>query len=222
MKTDNPTVIERNVKCPFCGDEHAMLINKEDGTKTGVGLPSYGLRSFLRFLYLFILHIVLSGLRLFQITRKKDISTYIFCPNCGNSVSANAPQEIKQEAEEPKLYRIKNGKVVSGLSKGISEYTGIPVLWIRICNIFYAMTGIYFLIAACLTYKEDVEAGTIDNREFKKATRGKWLFGICKGISNYIDIPVVWIRIWACILGLCVIPLIAYIIVGIAYKKKES
>ena len=44
MKLSSPTVIERNVKCPFCGDEHAMLINKEDGMKTGVGLPaSYAL-----------------------------------------------------------------------------------------------------------------------------------------------------------------------------------
>ena len=75
MKLSSPTVIERNVKCPFCGDEHAMLINKEDGMKTGVGLPAYGLRSLLRFMYLFIFHIAISGLRLFQITRKKAVST---------------------------------------------------------------------------------------------------------------------------------------------------
>mgnify|MGYP001069047030 CR=1 FL=1 len=221
MILNSPTIIERDVKCPFCGYEHAMVINKEDKMRTGIGLPAYGLRSLLRFMYLFIFHIAISGLRLFQITQKKDICTYIFCPECGNTVSANAPEEIKQELEEPKLYRIKTNKVVTGLSKGISEFTGIPVLWIRICNILYAALGIYFLIAICIPFKEDVEAGNV-NRKFAKARKGKWLFGICKGISNYTDIPVVWIRIWACILGLSIVPVIAYIVMGIAFKREEE
>ncbi len=222
MKQTNPTVIERDVKCPFCNYEHAMLIDKEDCMKTGVGLPAYGLKSLLRFMYLFIFHIAISGLRFFQITRKKEKSTYIFCPACGNAVSANAPEEVRQEAEGPKLYRIKTNRVVTGLSKGISEFTGIPVLWIRICNIMYAAMGIYFLIAICIPYKEDVEAGITDNRKFAKARKGKWIFGICKGISNYTDIPVVWIRIWACVLGVTFIPVIAYIVMGIVFKREEE
>ena len=222
MKLNAPTVIERDVKCPFCGDEHAMLINKEDGMKTGVGLPAYGLRSFLRFIYLFFFHIAINGLRFIQITRKKDVSTYIFCPACGNMVSANAPEEIKQEAEGPKLYRIKKNKAVTGLSKGIAEFTGIPVLWIRICNVVYAATGIYFLIAMCIPYKEDIEAGIVDNRRFAKARKGKWLLGICKGIANYTDIPVVWIRIWACAWGALILPSIAYLIIGLVFKREEE
>lgn len=222
MILNNPTIIERDVKCPFCGSGQAMLICKEEKMRTGFGLPAYGLRSLLRLMYLGIFHVAISGFRLFQITRKKDICTYVFCPECGNAVSANAPEEIKQESEEPKLYRIKTNKVVTGLSKGLSEYTGIPVLWIRICNIIYAIMGIYFLIAICMPYKEDVEAGIADNRKFAKARKGKWLFGICKGISNYTDIPVVWIRLWACLVGCLVLPLIFYIIVGIAFKRKED
>lgn len=211
------TIIERDVKCPFCGDSHAMIISKEEETKTGIGLPAFGLHSLLRLLYLSIVHIAISGMRLFQITRKKSITTYIFCPACGNTVSANAPLEIRQESEEPKLYRIKKNKVVTGLSKGISEFTGIPVLWVRLCNILYAAFGMYFLIAICIPYKEDVEAGIIDERKFAKAKEGRWIFGICKGIANYTDIPVVWIRLWAVILGILVFP--AYIVFGIAYKK---
>ncbi len=222
MKLNNPTVIERNIKCPFCGDEHAMLINKEDGMKTGVGLPAYGLKSLLSFMYLNIVHIAINGLRLFQITRRKAISTYIFCPACGNAVSANAPEEIRQEAEEPKLYRIKTNKAVTGLSKGIAEFTGIPVLWVRICNILYAAMGIYFLIAICIPYKEDVEAGVVDHRKFAKAGEGKWILGICKGISNYTDIPVVWIRLLTCFFSLTVVPAIAYLVVGVAFKKVED
>ena len=222
MNCNNPTVIERDIKCPFCGNEQALLINKEDGMKTGIGLPAYGLKSLLCFLYLSFVHIAINGFRLFQITRKKDTSTYIFCPACGNTVSANAPEEIKQEAEGPKLYRIKTNKVVTGLSKGIAEYTGIPVLWIRMCNLGYAAIGIYFLIAICIPYKEDVEAGIIDNRKFAKARKGKWIFGLCKGISNYTDIPVVWIRIWTCILGILIIPVIAYLVIGIAFNRVEE
>lgn len=222
MKLNNPTVIERNVKCPFCGDEHAMLINKEDGMKTGIGLPAYGLKSLLRFMYLNIVHIAISGFRLFQITRKKAISTYIFCPACGNAASANAPEEIKQEAEEPKLYRIKTNKAVTGLSKGIAEYTGLPVLWVRICNILYAAMGIYFLIAICIPYKEDVEAGIVEHRKFAKAREGKWIFGICKGISNYTDIPVGWIRLFACIFAMYFIPVIVYIIAAVRVPFQED
>ena len=220
MILHEPTVIERNVKCPFCGYEHAMIISKEDKIKTGLGLPAYGLRSLFRLMYLGIFHIAISGFRIFQITQKKDTCTYIFCPDCGNTVSANAPEEIQQESEEPKLYRIKTNKVVTGFSKGLSEYTGIPVLWIRICNIVYAALGIYFLIAICIPYKEDVEAGIVDNRKFAKARKGKWIFGICKGVSNYTDIPVVWIRLWACLIGFLVLPVIAYIVMGIVFKRK--
>ena len=220
MKSHESTIMERDVKCPFCGDEHAIIIHKENGMKTGIGLPAYGLQAFLGFLYLNILYVALHGFRFFQITRKYDSSTYIFCPACGNSVSANAQKEIIQESEEPHLYRIKTNKVVTGLSKGIAEYTGIPVLWIRICNLFLAASGIYFLIAACLPYKEDVESGMQDNRKFAKAQGGKWLFGICKGISNYTDIPVVWIRLWACLLIVTLIVPIAYLIMGIVLKRK--
>lgn len=221
MKHGSPTVVERDVKCPYCDNPHALLINKTEGAKTGVGLPAYGLKSLLRFMYLFVFHIAISGLRLFQISRKKEDTTYIFCPTCGNSVSANAPEEIKQELEEPSLYRIKTNKVVTGLSKGIAEFTDIPVLWVRICNILYAAFGIYFLIAICIPYKEDVEEGVVDERKFSKAKDGKWLFGLCKGVSNYTDIPVVWIRIWACVLGAMVLPLIAYIVLGIVLKSEE-
>lgn len=224
MKLNNATVIERDVKCPFCGNSNAMLISKEEGSKTAVGLPSYGLRFLLRCLYLGIIQIVISGFKLFQVSRKKDISTYIFCPACGNSVSANAPECVKQELEEPKLYRIKKDKVVSGLSKGIAEYTGISVLWIRIVNILFVASGLYFSIAACIPFKEDVLSGIADNRKFAKAKKGKgkWIFGLCKGISNYIDVPVVWIRILACISAIFVIPGIAYIVFGIVIKKVEE
>lgn len=84
----------------------------------------------------------------------------------------------------------------------------------------YAALGIYFLIAICIPYKEDVEAGIVDNRKFAKARKGKWIFGICKGISNYTDIPVVWIRLWACLIGFLVLPVIAYIVMGIVFKRK--
>ncbi len=222
MKPNNPTVIERDVKCPYCDNPHAILINKEDGMKTGVGLPAYGLKSLLCFMYLFIVHIAISGLRLFQITKKKYTTSYIFCPTCGNSVSANAPEEIKEENEAPSLYRIKTNKVATGLSKGIAEYTGIPVLWIRICNILYALTGIYFFVAACIPYKEDVEEGIADQRKFAKAKNGKWIFGLCKGVANYTDIPVVWVRLLFCFYACTILPLIAYIVIGLVFKKEEE
>jgi phage shock protein PspC (stress-responsive transcriptional regulator) len=48
-----------------------------------------------------------------------------------------------------------------GYCKGIAEYTGIPVLWIRIMTVLYGLTFIgtllYFFISICIPFKEDVE-----------------------------------------------------------------
>ena len=99
MILHEPTVIERNVKCPFCGYEHAMIISKEDKIKTGLGLPAYGLRSLLRLMYLGIFHIAISGFRIFQITQKKDTCTY------GNTAQKSRRDTARSDIIRPWINR---------------------------------------------------------------------------------------------------------------------
>lgn len=221
----NSTIILKDVHCPYCGDDNAFLINEKTTSVIGLRLPAFGLKFVLSLIYLSIVHIWIYGCKLIEVTKERTYVTYGFCPKCGNSYSAGAPEEVKNESEDPKLYKVRNGKAITGLCKGISEYTGIPVLWVRIMTVLYSFTIIgaflYFLIAACIPTKEDAENGLTD-KKFYKAKDGKVIMGLCKGFSEYTDIPVVWVRILTVILGLTVIGTILYFILGAVAHTKDD
>lgn len=138
-------VILRNVHCPYCNTDEAVLINKETANKYSLQLPAFGLKFMLSVLYLGFIHIYRYGCKLIQIVKKNDNITYCFCPKCGNSYSLNAPSEIINENEDKKLYKIENGKLLKGICKGISVLTEIPLLWIRIMTAIYGIWEIFSL-----------------------------------------------------------------------------
>jgi len=212
------SIILRDIHCPYCDSENALLISEKTKSVIALRLPAFGLKFILSLIYLSFLHIWRYGYKIFEASKERFYTTYGFCPKCGNSYSAGAPEEVKAEANEPKLYRIRKGKVITGYCKGISEYTEISVLWIRIMTVLFGLTltgtFFYFLIAACIPFKEDVESGAINDKKFYKAKKGqgKVFMGVCKGISNYTEIPVAWIRILMVLLGIAVIGAIVYIV----------
>ena len=112
-----------------------------------------------------------------------------------------------------------------GMCTGISEYTGIPLLWIRIMTVFYGLTVIgailYFLIGACIPYKENAEEG-IQRGKFYRNQKGKDITGLCKGLSVYTDIPVMWVRIFAVLSIATIIGPILYFIVSAFVPVKEK
>ena len=67
---------------------------------------------------------------------------------------------VKEEVKEPKFYRVREGKAIMGFCTGVSKYTGIPLLWVRIMGVFYGITlvgiALYFLISICVPFEEDV------------------------------------------------------------------
>ena len=154
-----------------------------------------------------------------------DNVTYVFCPKCGNSYSMAPPEVIKEENNEPRLYKVREGKVVMGLCRGISEYTGISLFWIRLMTVLYGITIIgallYFLIGACTNFKDE-EAEDIANKRFYRVKKGKDVMGICKGISEYTGIPVMWVRIFMLLFGLTIIGTILYFIVALFVPVKEN
>ena len=139
MSKDEKTIIEKDIHCPYCKKEKAILINKEVSRKWSLQLSAYGLRFIFSVIYLSIIHIIRYGMKILEVVRKSDILTYCFCPECGNSYSLNPPKEISDEVADTKLYRVEQGKLLRGVCKGISVLTEIPLLWIRIVSVFYGL-----------------------------------------------------------------------------------
>ena len=218
-------IVAKDVHCPFCETDNAILLNKTTSRKLSLQLPAYGLKFVLSLLYLAFVQIWINGYKLIEAIKTIDNVTYGFCPRCGNSYSMAPPETVKKEVKEPKFYRIKDGKVVMGLCKGIAEYTGISLLWIRIMTVFYCLSVIvlllYFLIGACILYKEDADKG-VKYKKYYRIRKGKDLLGVCRGFSEYTDIPVMWVRLLTVLLGLSFVGVIAYLIICLFVPYKED
>ena len=218
-------IIAKDVHCPYCDSANAVLLNKTSSRKFAFQLPAFGLKFVLSLLYLSIIHICINGFKLFETIKTIDNVTYVFCPNCGNSYSMAPPEQIKDEVKPPKFYRIKDGKVVMGLCKGIAEYTGIALLWVRIMTVLYCLTVIglflYFLIGACILYKEDADKG-VKYKKFYRVRKGKDIFGVCRGFSDYTDIPVMWVRLLTVLFGITILGIIVYFVICLFIPYKED
>lgn len=218
-------IVLKDVHCPYCDSDNALLINKTTSKRISLQLPAYGLKFLFSLLYLSIVHMFIHGFKLIEVKKVINCITYGFCPHCGNTYSMAPPEVIKAETQEPKFCKIQNGKVVMGLCKGISEYTGISLLWIRIMTVFYAFTVIgailYFLIGACVPFKEDAEEGII-YKKFYRINKGKDIMGLCKGFSEYTGIPVMWVRLFTVLFGCTIIGIALYFIVSAFVPVKEN
>ena len=167
LHTKQNELIERDLHCPYCGKDHAVLFSRTVSRKLSYQYPAYGLKFVLSLIYLSVLHILVYGLKFFEFVTEYNDITYVFCPDCGQSYSMNPPEVVKEQTEAPKFYRIKNGKTIMGVCRGISEYTGISLAWIHILTVLYGLLGIgvivYLAIGICTEYKEDVEAAQMLN-----------------------------------------------------------
>ena len=109
------------------------------------------------------------------------------------------------------------------MSQGIAEFLDISAAWVKFMNWIIILTGIYIIIAMHIPFKEDIEQGfRTANKPFVKAVKGKWFFGICKGISNKYEISIVYLRIVFGIIAFTIIPGIIYLIYGLTCKRKEE
>lgn len=229
LNNQQDQIILRDVHCPYCDANDAFLVSEKKASVISLNFPpAYGLRFLMSCLFLGFVHIIINGFKYFEFTKKTEYIRYGFCPKCGNSYPANAPTQEIEEVNQPKLYKVRKNKAVTGLCRGISEFTGISLLWIRIVTILYFFTVIggflYFLIAACVPAKEDIESGILEEKVYRiaRAGEGKMIFGLCKGFSDYTDIPVVWVRIMMIIFGFTIIGAILYLVVGLIFSDKAK
>lgn len=224
-KSQENEIIDKGIHCPYCETDHAVLLTKTTAKKISIQYPAFGLKFVLSLLYLSIVQIMIHGYKLIEAVKKIDSVTYAFCPNCGNSYSMAPPEVIQEETKEPRFCKVKDGKVIMGMCTGISEYTGISLLWVRIMTVFYGVTVVgailYFLIGACIPYKEDIE-NEIKRKKFYRIQRGGDITGLCKGFSEYTGIPVMWVRIFAVLSIFTVICPILYFIISSFVPVKEK
>lgn len=157
---ENSNIILKDIHCPFCGSEKALLLSRTTSKKISIQLPAFGLKFILSLIFLSVLHVWINGYKLIEVVKEINNVTYGFCPECGNSYSMAPPEAIKEEVKEPKFYRVREGKAIMGFCTGVSKYTGIPLLWVRIMGVFYGITlvgiALYFLISICVPFEEDV------------------------------------------------------------------
>lgn len=222
-KNKDDSVIVKEVHCPYCNTEQAILISKTEAKKISIQLPAYGLKYVLSLLYLSILYMWIYGFKMIEAKKEVNNITYGFCPNCGNGYSMAPPETVKEEMEEPKFYKIRDG--IMGMCKGISEYTGISILWIRIMTVIYGLTVIgallYFLIGACVPFQDEMETG-VSHKRFYRVNKGKDITGLCKGFSEYTGIPVMWVRLFTLLFGVTVLGTILYFLISAFIPVKEN
>lgn len=225
MSQTKDVVILKDIHCPYCDSENALLVNRAESKKISLQLPAYGLKTVLSLIYLSPLHIWVNGYKIIEAKQEIDNVTYGFCPHCGNGYSMAPPEYVKEEIKEPRFCKVREGKVIMGMCKGISEYTGISILWVRILTFFYGLTVIgallYFLVGACVPFKDEIEDDKCDKR-FYRIRKGKDVFGLCKGFSEYSGIPVMWVRIFTLLGCISVVGGIIYIILSIILPYKED
>ena len=138
IKSNDSSIIERGIHCPFCKTKEALLMSRASNKKLSFQTPAFGLK-FLLLLMFHPLTIFLYGFKAFEINKGIRYDTYGFCPNCGNSYAASPPETTDSKVEEPKFYRNSIKSKIKGLCAGIADYTGLPTGWVRLVSTVYLL-----------------------------------------------------------------------------------
>lgn len=140
LNTENAqTIIERDVHCPYCDSDKALLISEISNKRTVLKMPDLDRKYWLSFYFTFGLYALIHGFPFIEKKRVYDYNTYGFCPHCGKTYNAGVPNSIKVEKRK-KVYCSLKDKKIFGICGGIAEYTGRNVKAIRIAMILHSFT----------------------------------------------------------------------------------
>lgn len=104
MKNNNIVVIERDMHCPFCESDSAVLISETVREKAVIGFAPIGCKNSLLLMVTCGCWALVSGVPLNDVKIDHVTHIYGFCPCCGNSYPVNKP-----EADTP-IDSIQNAK----------------------------------------------------------------------------------------------------------------
>lgn len=92
MKNNNTVIIERDVFCPYCNQNSAVLISETIKTKKTIGCAAIGCKD------AFLLYItgccwaIVCGFPLLDVKEDNTTNMYGFCPCCGNTYPVIKPE----------------------------------------------------------------------------------------------------------------------------------
>lgn len=146
------TIIERNVHCPYCKNDEALLISELAEKRSIIQWPDYGKKYLLCVIFTLGLYMIVHGFPMLEKKRTFEYNTYGFCPHCGKTYNAGTPVSVKTANKSPKVYRSLNNKIILGICGGIAEFTGLNVTLVRIIMAVYFLGFfpilIYFILGA--------------------------------------------------------------------------
>jgi phage shock protein PspC (stress-responsive transcriptional regulator) len=157
LQTDKEqNIIKYDVYCPFCQNEKAMLISGLSEKTSAIQCAAWGLDFVLRLMFTFGLCVLTRGVKFIEKTRSYKYATYGFCPCCGKTYNAGVPANADTGGyRRPKLYKSVHQKKIKGICGGIAEYTGLPVLVVRITMCLWNMGGVIFYAIAMGVLKDN-------------------------------------------------------------------
>ncbi len=92
MKNNNQVIIERDMFCPYCGGNSAVLIVETVKTKKVFGCAPIGLKDGCLLCLTGGCWMLICGLPLCDVKSETVSHLYGFCPCCGNSYPVNKPE----------------------------------------------------------------------------------------------------------------------------------
>lgn len=151
INTENAqTIIERDVHCPYCDSDKALLISELTDKRSILQMPDAGKKYWLCVIFTLGLYMLIHGFPIIEKKRIYEYTTYGFCPHCGKTYNAGVPSSKTNKSKSPKLYRSAENKMILGICGGISEFTGLSVTLVRIVMALYCISIIpaimYFVL----------------------------------------------------------------------------
>ncbi|MGN0576612.1 MAG: PspC domain-containing protein [Ruminococcus sp.] len=143
-------IIERDVHCPYCDSDKALLISEISEQRSILQMPDYGKKYWLCVIFTFGLYMLVHGFPMIEKKRVYGYTTYGFCPHCGKTYNAGVPASKVNKTKSPKLYRSLEQKKIFGICGGIAEFTGLSIKLVRIVMVLYCFgfmpAIIYFIL----------------------------------------------------------------------------
>ena len=93
MKNNNQVIIERDMFCPYCKSNSAVLISETIKQKKTVGCAAIGCKDATLLYITGGCWAIISGFPLFDIKDDTVNNIYGFCPCCGNTYPVIKPEE---------------------------------------------------------------------------------------------------------------------------------
>lgn len=177
LNTENTqTIIERDIHCPYCNSEKALLISEIADKRSVFKMPDLDRKYWLNTIFTFGLYALVHGFPFIEKKRIYDYNTYGFCPYCGKTYNAGVPNSIKVEKRK-KVYRSLKNKKIFGICGGIAEYTGRNVKTIRIAMVIYALGFVPAILYFVLGFTNIMEINPKQLKEWESNYSGGKLNG---------------------------------------------